>query len=97
VNVGNSFKFLLGNSRRYNQAFQFGLWARIANRLSDKKLMDALIVSTRFDYEQFNIGFSYDINTSSLFTATNGNGAFEFSLIYKICGPERRGVYCPSF
>lgn len=97
VNFGNSFKFLLGNSRRYNQAFQIGAWARLANRLSDGKLMDALILSTRFDYEQFTIGFSYDINTSSLSTASNGNGAFEFSLVYKICGPERRGVYCPNF
>lgn len=97
VNVGNSFKFILGNSRRYNQAFQFGLWTRLANRLSDGKLMDALILSTRFDYEQFTIGFSYDVNTSSLFPATNGNGSFEFSLVYKICGPERRGVYCPNF
>lgn len=97
VNVGNSFKFLLGNSRRYNQAFQLGLWARLANRLNDGKLMDAVIVSTRFDYEQFTIGFSYDINASSLFPATNGNGSFEFSMVYKICGPERRGVYCPNF
>lgn len=97
ANFGNSFKFLLGNSRRYNQAFQIGAWARLANRLSDGKLMDALILSTRFDYEQFTIGFSYDINTSSLYTASNGNGSFEFSLVYKICGPERRGVYCPNF
>jgi type IX secretion system PorP/SprF family membrane protein len=97
VNVGNSFKFLLGNSRRYNQAFQIGAWARLANKLSSDKLMDAIILSTRFDYEQFTIGFSYDINTSNLYTATNGNGAFEFSLLYKICGPERRGVYCPNF
>jgi type IX secretion system PorP/SprF family membrane protein len=97
LNVGNSFKFLLGNSRRYNQAFQIGAWARFANKLADEKLMDALILSTRFDYEQFTIGFSYDVNTSSLSTASNGNGAFEFSLVYKICGPERRGVYCPNF
>lgn len=97
VNVGNSFKFLLGNSRRYNQAFQLGAWARVSNKLQSGKLMDALILSTRFDYEQFNIGFSYDINTSSLSNATNGNGAFEFSLVYKICGPERRGIYCPNF
>jgi hypothetical protein len=69
----------------------------MANRLSDGKLLDAVIASTRFDYEQFTIGFSYDINTSSLNPATNGNGAFEFSLVYKICGPERRGVYCPNF
>jgi len=97
VNVGNSFKFLLGNSRRYHQAFQLGAWARVANKLESGKLVDAFILSTRFDYEQFTIGFSYDINTSSLYTASNGNGAFEFSLVYKICGPERRGVYCPNF
>jgi type IX secretion system PorP/SprF family membrane protein len=97
VNVGNSFKFLLGNSRRYNQAFQIGAWARIANRLNKGQHMDAIILSTRFDYEQFNLGFSYDINTSNLRAATNGNGAFEFSLLYKICGQERRGVYCPNF
>ncbi|MBL7803531.1 MAG: PorP/SprF family type IX secretion system membrane protein [Saprospiraceae bacterium] len=97
VNGGTSFKFLLGNSRRYHQAFQLGAWARVSNKLEQGKLMDALIMSTRFDYEQFTIGFSYDINTSSLARATNGNGAFEFSLVYKICGPERRGVYCPNF
>jgi type IX secretion system PorP/SprF family membrane protein len=97
VNAGNSFKFLLGNSRRYHQAFQLGAWARVANKLETGKLVDAFILSTRFDYEQFTIGFSYDINTSSLYTASNGNGAFEFSLVYKICGPERRGVYCPNF
>lgn len=97
VNVGNSFKFLLGESRRNNQTFQFGTWVRLANRLDQGKLMDAIILSTRFDYEQFTLGFSYDINTSSLSAATNGNGSFEFSLLYKICGPERRGVYCPNF
>ena len=97
VNAGTSFKFLLGNSRRYHQAFQLGAWARVSNKLEKGKLMDALILSTRFDSEQFNIGFSYDINTSTLRTASNGNGAFEFSLVYKICGPERRGVYCPNF
>ena len=97
VNVGNSFRFLLGNSRRLNQAFQLGMWARVSNKLETGKLMDAFILSTRFDYDQFTIGFSYDINTSSLYRATNGNGAFEFSLLYKICGPEKRGIYCPNF
>jgi type IX secretion system PorP/SprF family membrane protein len=97
VNAGTSFKFLLGNSRRYNQSFQIGTWARVSNKLDQGKLLDAIILSTRFDYEQFTLGFSYDINTSSLNPATNYNGAFEFSLLYKICGPERRGVYCPNF
>ncbi|MBL7794138.1 MAG: hypothetical protein JNK77_17545, partial [Saprospiraceae bacterium] len=43
------------------------------------------------------LGFSYDINVSPLRPASNSNGGFEFALQYKICGPERRGVYCPNF
>ena len=97
VNGGLSFKFLLGNSRRSHQAFQAGVWGRMAHKLEKGNLMDALILSTRFDYEDFTLGFSYDLNTSSLRPASNSNGAFEFSLVYKICGPEKRGVYCPTF
>jgi type IX secretion system PorP/SprF family membrane protein len=97
LNGGTSFKFMLGDSRRNNQAFQLGGWARVSNRLEQGLLLDAFILSTRFDYEAFTVGFSYDINASSLRTATNGNGAFEFSLLYKVCGKEKRGVYCPDF
>lgn len=94
INGGTSFRFLLGGE---GQAVQFGLWSRLANRLSDNMLLDAFILSSRFDYNEFSIGFSYDINTSELNQATNANGSFEFSLIYKICGAENRGVYCPEF
>jgi type IX secretion system PorP/SprF family membrane protein len=97
VNFGNSFRFTFLQNRFEEQSFQFGIWARLANKVDSGILMDALILSTRFDYNQFGLGFSYDINTSSLRNATNGNGAFEFSLIYNICGPEDRGVYCPRF
>jgi len=58
---------------------------------------DAMIVSTRFDYNNFGIGFSYDLNVSQLKPASNGNGAFEFSIVYKIQGEEKRNVYCPNF
>ena len=94
VNAGTSLRFLLGES---GQAVQFGVWSRIANQLSESLLLDAFILSARFDYNEFSIGFSYDINTSQLNQATNANGSFEFSLIYKICGVENRGVYCPEF
>ena len=94
VNAGTSLRFLLGES---GQAVQFGVWSRVANQLSESLLLDAFIVSARFDYNEFSIGFSYDINTSQLNQATNANGSFEFSLIYKICGAENRGVYCPEF
>jgi len=58
---------------------------------------DAIIISSRFDYDDFSIGFSYDINVSNLRTASNSIGGFEFALVYKICGPEKRNVYCPNF
>ena len=97
LNGGTSMKFLLGSSRRDYQAFQAGAWLRIANHFEDAITYDAVILSTRFDYEQFSIGFSYDMNISSLRNASNGNGSYEFALVYKICGPTHRGVYCPNF
>ena len=96
VNAGTGFKFLLGGRRTY-QAFQLGLWTRISNKIETGVLNDAAIISTRFDYENFSLGFSYDINVSPLRVASNANGGFEFALVYKICGIERRGVYCPNF
>ena len=98
VNAGSNVKFLLSGGRNSaTQAFQIGLWTRISNRLDSSVLTDALILSTRFDYDNFALGFSYDINTSDLRVATDGNGGFELSLQYKICGAQRRGVYCPTF
>jgi len=108
LNAGASLKFLLSNGRRGdNQSFQLGLWTRLANRASpfDQEnattnttiWADAVIVSTRFDYNNFGLGFSYDLNVSDLSQASNGNGAFEFSIIYHITGEEKRDVYCPNF
>lgn len=97
VNGGTSLKFILGRSRQEYQAFQVGLWARIANKTESGLLSDAAILSTRFDYNNFSLGFSYDVNISPLQPASNSNGGFEFALVYKICGQVRRGVYCPNF
>ncbi|MEM8585633.1 MAG: PorP/SprF family type IX secretion system membrane protein [Bacteroidota bacterium] len=98
VNAGTSFKFLLNGGRNSStQAFQIGVWSRVSNRVESGVLNDALILSTRFDVENFSLGFSYDVNVSPLKDATNNNGGFELALQYKICGPTNRGVYCPTF
>ncbi len=104
INAGTSFKFQLTNPRGWdNQSFQIGTWVRLANRYKDPQgngggiLADAFIASTRFDYNEFGIGFSYDLNISSLKAASQYNGGFEFALIYKLCGPESRNVFCPNF
>ncbi|MFZ1704062.1 MAG: PorP/SprF family type IX secretion system membrane protein [Saprospiraceae bacterium] len=106
VNAGANLRFAMGPSRLTNQSWEIGTWYRVglkttgfnADGTENTSLhSDALILSTRFNYENFGIGFSYDINVSGLRKANPFNGAFEFSLIYNICGPESRGVYCPRF
>ncbi|MCB0659543.1 MAG: PorP/SprF family type IX secretion system membrane protein [Saprospiraceae bacterium] len=103
LNAGTNFRFALGPSRTSNQSWEVGAWYRIGNKVNINDALktslhsDAIIISTRFNYEEFGIGFSYDINISGLAKAATGNGAFEFSLNYNICGPESRGVYCPRF
>lgn len=96
INAGTGAKFFFGN-REAPQAFHMGLWTRIANDAEASLLSDAVIVSTRFDVNNISLGFSYDINISPLNRATNGQGSYEFALIYKICNLSRSAVYCPDF
>ncbi len=97
LNAGTNFRFALGPSRTTNQSWEVGAWYRVGNKVEGGLHSDAVILSSRFNYENFGIGFSYDINVSGLRQASPANGAFEFSLVYNICGPESRGVYCPRF
>ena len=97
LNTGTNIKFLLGDTRFNYQAFQVGAYVRLSNNFESSVTTDAIITALRFDYNEFALGFSYDINISSLRPASNGVGGFEFALQYKICGPERRGTYCPEF
>ncbi len=97
INAGTSVKFLLSKSQGQYQAFQLGLWGRMANQPESGLLADAAILSTRFDFNNFSLGFSYDLNISDLRAASNSQGAFEFALMYKICQGSRRNIYCPEF
>jgi type IX secretion system PorP/SprF family membrane protein len=46
------------------------------------RLKDAFIMVANMDYKNFNVGISYDVNTSKLIAATNQRGGFEVSVIY---------------
>ncbi|WP_236974405.1 PorP/SprF family type IX secretion system membrane protein [Membranihabitans maritimus] len=100
-NIGNSFRFDMGSTEFFSQSFEVGAWLRmVKNYVSDEHTKlgpESVILSARFNYNEFGIGFSYDWNISELREASRGNGAFEFSLNYLICGAENRGVYCPTF
>lgn len=71
-------EIMLGSNLKYSMTERgidlfTGLWYRN---------VDALITYFGFGYKKWQLGFSYDINISSLSAASNGQGGFELSLIY---------------
>lgn len=80
-----------------NQFFQIGVWFRGGNKVDGGLHSDALIFATRFEFDKYNIGLSYDYNISQLSAAAAANGSFELSLVYLICGNGGSTVYCPVF
>ncbi|MDB4061609.1 PorP/SprF family type IX secretion system membrane protein [Vicingaceae bacterium] len=61
---------------------------------------DAFIFTTSIDYENWNLGLSYDVNYSELRTASNRRGGAEISLTYifkKYVPNLRRYKICPNF
>jgi type IX secretion system PorP/SprF family membrane protein len=79
-----------------NTNYNFTIYAGMFTRLHD-----AMIPTMKFDYQSYSMTISYDINTSSLKPASNGNGGFEISLSYrgKIAIPEKMTdkFRCPRF
>ncbi|MCH8331459.1 MAG: type IX secretion system membrane protein PorP/SprF, partial [Bacteroidetes bacterium] len=61
------------NNEDVKTAILFGSWYR---------LNDAVIFASRIKYGALDIGFSYDVNLSTLNTASNYKGGPEISLIY---------------
>ncbi|BAV10341.1 hypothetical protein FLA_6403 [Filimonas lacunae] len=95
--AGALFTYELSSSELYNSdvyntaSVSAGLLAR---------LKDAVVPVIKLQYQQFEIGVSYDVNTSSLKTASMGKGGFEFSLSYKAFTRADAGsanIQCPRF
>jgi type IX secretion system PorP/SprF family membrane protein len=73
--------------------FYAGIWARLTNNTTD-----AIIPYIGLDYNNFSLGITYDVNVSSLQTASENRGGIEVSLIYiKKPASGRKGVPCPRF
>ncbi len=73
--------------------FYLGAWYRYA---------DAIAPYVSIEWSKMQLALSYDVNVSNFTPATNGNGAYELSLIFNGCinKRERGPVYnfaCPKF
>lgn len=97
VVLGAAVGFVLnpGYDREFQKStvFYLGGWYRYG---------DAISPYVGLEWSKMQLGLSYDINVSSFTPATNGNGAYELSLIFNGCinKRERGPVYnfaCPKF
>lgn len=95
--AGALFTYELNGSELYNSdtystaSVSGGIFARFN---------DAVVPVIKLQYQQFEVGFSYDINTSDLKTASMSRGGYELSLSYKgftraAIGAEH--IKCPRF
>ncbi len=79
--MGGSVKMILREPNR--ASMQLGAWLRTVNKLEGASLNDALVITARFDWEHYGLGFSYDVNTSLLNETNNANHSVELLLSYK--------------
>lgn len=89
--VGSRVRYYLANSPTEFRTVQFGLFGRPG---------DAGYVFVGMERDLFYAGLSYDINLSSLNTATDFRGGWEVSLIYIIATVRektRRLRQCPDY
>jgi len=91
-NIGSFAKFNLGEIGAYEAAWSIGGWYRLG---------DAAVLATRIDYAHLSIGFSYDLNVSSLIKASKIAGGPELAIAYTGKLPKstigRGKILCPRF
>ena len=97
LNAGTGFKFDFSKKSKSSQAFQVGAFTRMAS-IEGGMSVDAIVTMIRLRFGSSHFGLSYDINTSRMIAATRGNGAFEVSYVYTLCGVRGgRPMSCPTF
>lgn len=94
---GGASETVLGGAVQFNvsgtdaekpTSFYAGSWMR---------LNDAIIPYIGLEFGDFRLGATYDVNTSSLKTASEKRGGIELSLIYTRRPNTDRSIHCPKF
>lgn len=89
--AGGAFGVTMNADEENPTNFYAGLWSRFNN------VSDAIIPYIGLEFGGFRIGASYDVNISSLKTASQSRGGIEISLIYIKRPPGNKGIPCPHF
>jgi type IX secretion system PorP/SprF family membrane protein len=87
---GANLKFIMNEKPGKKINLYAGLFARTG---------DALIPVIGIDYNEWNLGISYDVNTSDLKRASNSRGGYEIALTYIITKVKPIGIKppCPVY
>jgi hypothetical protein len=87
--IGGAYAFNLNGDTENPTSFYAGSWFRLG---------DALIPYVGLEFSDFRLGASYDVNVSSLKTASQSRGGIEISLVYiKRHSDGRKNIPCPTF
>ena len=94
--IGGLFQYNINRASKRDKTFQrlyFGPFYRFN---------DAIILAVKYDYKDYRIGISYDINVSKLRIASKSRGAFEISFMYLIRTPnknkyDKKYQVCPTW
>lgn len=92
--IGGALAYNVNNDTEINPTNLFiGAWSRFNN------VSDAIIPYIGLEFNSLHLGYSYDINISSLKAASNSIGGNEISLIYikKPVDPNTKKLNCPRF
>jgi type IX secretion system PorP/SprF family membrane protein len=89
--LGGAVGFNVNGDEENPTNFYAGLWTRFNN------VNDAAIPYIGLEFGGFRLGASYDVNISSLKTASQSRGGIEISLIYINLPPGNKGIPCPRF
>lgn len=89
--AGGAVGLMMNGDEENPTTFYAGLWTRFNN------VNDALIPYLGLEFGGFRLGASYDVNISSLKTASQSRGGIEISLIYINFPAGNKGIPCPKF
>jgi len=90
--LGGAWSVNVNNNETNPVNFYAGSWVRFSN------LTDAVIPYIGLDFGEFSLGLSYDVNVSSLKSASQSVGGIEVSLIYiKRNSDGKKPIPCPRF
>ena len=100
-----TFLFMLqSNAQQYNVGLGLNYWVNDDIAIFGGgwyRIKDAVILNLGAEFYNCRVGISYDVNHSSLRTASKAQGGIELSAIYifkkEKPGPIQYEKYCPTF